>query len=199
TRRALNLLPERHFLRALVAQQLQECERLLALDKKLPAILKSDIQPADNQERLLLADLCRRYRKRYAAARFFSDAFAAEPKLADDLDKQFRYNAACSAALAAAGKGKDAGQLPDKVVLTLRRQALRWLRADLAAYARLAERDDPKLRQAVRQRLTHWLKDPDLASVRDREALDTLPDHERQQWGKLWADVDALHRKADGK
>jgi tetratricopeptide (TPR) repeat protein len=200
TRRALGLLPERDPLRARVAQQFQTCGRLLALDEKLPAFIKDDTQPADNRERLLLADLCQRYRKRHAAAvRFFTDAFAAEPKLADDLNQQHRYNAACSAALAAAGMGEDAGRLPDRVILTLRRQALRWLRADLAAYAKLAERDDPNLKQAVRQRLTHWLKDADLASVRDKDALNTLPDHERQEWGKLWEEVAALLKKADGK
>src|SRR5262249_34840481 len=88
------------------AQWVQQCERLLALDEKLPAIVKGDAQPADARERLQLAVLCQRYRKRHAAAaRFFSDAFAAEPELADDLGKQFRYHAACSAALAGSGQG----------------------------------------------------------------------------------------------
>jgi hypothetical protein len=78
---------------------------------------------------------------------------------------------------------------------TLRRQALAWLRADLAAYAQLAAPGDPKVKEAVRQQLAHWQQDPDLASVRDQEALGTLPDEERQQWGQLWGDVAALLKK----
>src|SRR5262249_13923066 len=85
TRRAFRLLPERHPLRAGATQQVQACERLLALDEKLPAVLKGEAQPADNRERLLLADLCLRYRKRYVAAvGFFTDAFAAESNLASN-------------------------------------------------------------------------------------------------------------------
>jgi tetratricopeptide (TPR) repeat protein len=200
TRRAHDLLPARDPLRARVAQQLQACERLLALDEKLPALLKRETQPADNRERLLLADLCQRYMERHAAAaRFFSAAFAAEPKLADDLGKQFRYHAACSAALAAAGKGLDAAPLDGKERARLRRQALTWLRADLAAWGKLLEKDPKGARAAVAKTLRHWQQDPDLAPVRAREALSKLPEHERTEWGKLWADVDALRKKARGK
>ena len=80
-----------------------------------------------------------------------------------------------------------------------RRQALRWLRADLAAYTQLAGRDDPKLKQAIRQRLGHWQKDADLAPVRDAEALNKLPGYERDVWRQLWADVDALRKKVGAK
>ena len=76
---------------------------------------------------------------------------------------------------------------------------MRWLRGDLAAYARLAGRGDPKLRQAARLRLTRWLKDADFASVRGEEALRRLPEHERQEWGRLWAEAAGLLRKVDGK
>ena len=41
-------------------------------------------------------------------------AFAADPNLADDPGSRHRYNAACSAALAAAGQGEDAAKLDDK-------------------------------------------------------------------------------------
>jgi hypothetical protein len=110
-----------------------------------------------------------------------------------------RTRRARAAALAAAGQGEDAGRLPERVVLTLRRQALRWLRADLAAYTQLAGRDDPKLKQAIRQRLGHWEQDADLAPVRDAEALNKLPDHERDAWRRLWADVAALGKKVEAR
>jgi hypothetical protein len=118
--------------------------------------------------------------------------FAAEPKLATDLNQQHRYNAACSAALAAAGQGEDTRRLPDKDVCMFRRWALDWLRADLKAYVPLAGQDNPAMKQVVQQRLAHWRRDPDLASVRDPKALDRLADHERAAWHALWRDVDEL-------
>jgi tetratricopeptide (TPR) repeat protein len=51
-----------------------------------------------------------------------------------------RYNAACSAVLAAAGKGADAAKLDAKQRAVLRRLALGWLQADLQAWTiRLAD------------------------------------------------------------
>jgi hypothetical protein len=38
--------------------------------------------------------------------------------------------------------------------------------------------------------MEHWLRDKDLASARDREALAKLPPEERQAWQALWAEVD---------
>jgi len=43
------------------------------------------------------------------------------------------------------------------------------------------------------------VSEPDLASVRDDKALAALPEKERQAWQKLWADVDALRKKAGGE
>ncbi|HKI37738.1 MAG TPA: hypothetical protein VKA46_38150 [Gemmataceae bacterium] len=51
----------------------------------------------------------------------------------------------------------------------------------------------------MRQRLAHWQHSADLASGRDRAALDKLPDDERQRWRLLWADVAALLKKVQEK
>jgi serine/threonine-protein kinase len=127
--------------------------------------------------------------------RFYADAFAAEPKLADDLRSGHRYNAACAAALAAAAKGEDAAKLADQERAKLRQQALDWLQADLAAWTNLAEKGPPQARMAVQQKLRHWQQDSDLAGVRG-DALARLPAAERDAWRKLWADVDALLKRA---
>jgi serine/threonine-protein kinase len=176
----------------------QQAEQFVALNDKLPAFLSGKAEPANASERVWLAQLCGHFKQRpAAAARFYADAFAADPKLADDLQQSHRYNAVCCAALAAAGQGQDAKNLPDKVPLMWRRQALGWLRADLAQYQKLAERPEPQAKQTVRQRLEHWQQDADLVSVRDKAALDKLPDNERQQWRQLWDDVAALLKKVE--
>jgi serine/threonine-protein kinase len=200
TRRCLDLLPADRPQQEFTSQQLRLCERLIPVEGKLPALLKGEARPRDAAERLALADLCRQYKRLYAAAtRFYAGAFAGQPKLADDPRQGHRYNAACAAALAAAGQGQDADQLDGKGRARLRRQALDWLRADLAAWARVVEKDPAQSRPELRRTLAHWQKDPDLAALRDQAALAKLPEAEREAWRKLWAEVRVLLRPAQGK
>src|SRR6266511_129723 len=185
-RKADQLLPNYPLFR----NNLRRTERWLELDRQLPALLAGKAKPSSPQEQVELARFCVSYKERYrTAVGFFADAFTAEPKLANELQTQHRYNAACAAALAFAGKGADAAKLDDKERGRLRQQALDWLRADLAAYTRFAEKGNPKTRQAVQQRLAHWHQDADLTPLRDEKALAALPEKERAAWQKLWAEV----------
>src|SRR5262249_32584645 len=107
------------------------------------------------------------------------------------------YNAACVAALAAAGQGEDAGSLDDAARAKLRSQALAWLRADLTGLGRLLDSGSPQARPAIVKTLRHWQKDADVASLRDEEALARLPEEERKAFARLWADVAALLKTAE--
>jgi tetratricopeptide (TPR) repeat protein len=177
-------------------QWVREAEQLIALDAKLPKVLKGEAQPTNTAEQLALARLSQEHKKLYAAAtRFYADAFTAEPKLADDLDAGTRYNAACAAALAGCGQGQDAVKLNDQERALLRRQALDWLRADLARYAAMVDKGPAQARAAVQKQLAHWQQDTDFAGVRGA-ALAKLPEAERPPWQKLWADVEALRQRA---
>jgi tetratricopeptide (TPR) repeat protein len=129
-----------------------------------------------------------------AAARFYAEAFAAHPKLADDLRFPNRYNAACSAALAGCGQGKDAAGIDDAERARVRRQALDWLRADLAAWCQLLEKDPDQARSRVQWALRIWQPDADFAGMRG-DALAKLPEAERQAWQQLWADVEKTLRE----
>jgi serine/threonine-protein kinase len=189
SREALELLPTGHPLRPLTLQQLRQSELLLKLDGKLPAVLQGDVQPADAKEELDLADLCQRYKKRYAAAvRFYQSAFAAGAALTS----QRAYNAACAAVLAAGGKGEDAVKLEAKEKSRLRQQAREWLRDALTSETERLEDADAKTRKAVQQSLQHWQQDADLASVRDPKALEQLPKAERVAWQQFWDEVEVL-------
>jgi serine/threonine protein kinase/tetratricopeptide (TPR) repeat protein len=182
------------------AQWVQQCERFVQLDGKLPAILSGKEQPADAAERIALAELCQLpCKKRYAtAARFYREAFAAEAKRADDRPSDARYDAACAAALAGCGQGVDADTLDTTARARLRQQALDWLRADRAAW-QVLEGDRSKAAPAVREKMQHWLQDTDFAGVRGPQALAKLPEAERSAWGKLWAEVEELFAQAGGK
>jgi tetratricopeptide (TPR) repeat protein len=181
------------------AEAVRGAELLAELDTKLPAVLKGEIQPSSPEQRINYGQVCKFKRLYHAATRFYEEAFAAKPELMEQTAPSHRYNAACYAALAVCGQGKDAERLPDKVIATLRRQALRWLRADLAHYAQLAQRNDPRAKGFVQQQLALWQQDADLASLRDPGALDRLPDDERAAWRRLWADVAALRQKVEEK
>jgi serine/threonine-protein kinase len=197
TARCLKLLPPEDSWRSFLSRQLRQCERLAAADEKLPAVLRGEADPAGAAECVALGQLCGQFKHlNAAAARFYAAAFAADPRLAADLPEQHRYNAACCAALAAAGQGEDTKNRPDKVAVMFRRQALGWLWADLTLYAQRAEGDGPA-RQFVRQSLAHWQRDDDLISVRDRRALDQLPEDERRDWTRLWEEVGRLLRQVD--
>jgi tetratricopeptide (TPR) repeat protein len=197
TQRALELLPEKHPLRPLVLRQLQWCNRLLALEEKLPEVLAGLVQPANNRERLDLIEVCRLQSRHVAAAKLYADAFAADAELADELKATHRCKAACCAVLVAAGQGVGADQLNDMERTQLRKQALDWLRADLNLWEKRLDGDKAEDRQATRNALQHWQKHADLASVRDAEGLKKLPAEEQEVWRKLWADVNALLQKAN--
>jgi hypothetical protein len=179
------------------AQWVRQAERMAALEGKLPAFLKGQYQPRDAGERLALAGVCQAKKLHAAAARLAAAAFAADPRLADDLPAAHRYAAACSAALAAAGQGEDAAKFDGKEKAGLRKQALAWLRADLTLRARQLETGNPAHRAAVQQTMKHWRQDRDLAGVRAAAALAKLPAEERAAWEELWADVAALMKKAE--
>src|SRR5262249_41590160 len=153
--------------------------------------LRGDQRPAGAAEWIELAQLCeRRYERLHAAAaRFYAKAFADDPKLAEDLQAAHRYNAACVAALAAAGQGKDAAGLEARERARLRGQALTWLRGDLAAWRRRLEKEPGRARPDMLRLLAHWQGDPDLAAVRGPAALSRLPKSERREWQTLWEEV----------
>jgi serine/threonine-protein kinase len=155
------------------------------------------IAHASAQACLKLAFMCYRKGLYAAAARGSAEAFAADPKLASDLQGRYRYSAACSASLAAAGRGEDAAGLDDKERARLRRHALDWLRADLALWTKQLESDKPAVRAVVPQALRHWQKDTDLAGIRDKTALAKLPNAEQTPFIQFWAEVAALLKKAE--
>jgi tetratricopeptide (TPR) repeat protein len=181
------------------AQWVRQCERLVELDGKLTGFLDGKATPASAAERIELAGLCCLKHRNGAAARFYEEAFAEQPKLAENLQAFHRYNAAGAAALAGCGQGKDVAGLDDKERARLRRLALDWLRADLEA--RRGQLKSWWLGAAgqARQAVRHALEAPDFAGVRGPEALARLPEAERQSWHRLWDDAADMLARAQSK
>jgi serine/threonine-protein kinase len=176
----------------------RQAERMVALEGRLPAVIRGDEKPRDAAESLEFAYFGYQMKRFGPSARLFAEAFQADPKLAEDRQTQNRYNAACSASLAAAGQGQDNPAPDDAAKTQFRQQAFGWLKAEHAAWTKQLASPASGAREQVAEVLQHWRKDPDLAGVREPDALAQFPEPERAAWRTLWADVEALLERAEG-
>jgi tetratricopeptide (TPR) repeat protein len=192
----------------------REAEALIL--PNLPAFLQGEFQPRDNDERLALLGICQFQGCYGAAARFYADAFAADPDLADHLTTECRYRAirdepfadrieslntecrylaARCAALAGCGLGKDGAKLSAEERARWRKQARDWLRADLAAWAKTLDSGSQADRDLAKKMFTYWQVEPDLAGLRELKALDELPADERKDCLALWDEVGVVLKR----
>jgi hypothetical protein len=167
----------------------RQCRQLLAVDGKLKAFLAGKEFQADAATQVLMARVAHRpvHRLYLTAVGLYRHAFTRQPSLADS----HRYHAACAAALAGTGQGKDDASLDNTGRAEMRYSALAWLYEDLSAHTRQLALG-PVVASRSRQALLHWQMDRDLAAVRDPAALHKLPEAEQVAWRNLWAQVDAL-------
>ena len=167
------------------------------VDAKLAKVLKGELQPANVNERLALAQMCQKYKGLYRAVfQFYADAFAEQPTLAEDLQAGLRYNATCAAALAGCGQGKDAAELDDKEKRRLRDEARVWLRAELELLDKQYRAGNLAGVYLLEERVGLAQEDPNFKGVRD--SLDSLPESEQAAWRKHWADTYKLLKKVRG-
>jgi serine/threonine-protein kinase len=174
------------------AEWVRVAERRAAQEANLPALLDGKVEPKDNAERVEYAIMAQIKKYHHAAANLFADAFAADPKLAEE--PGYLFDSANSPVLAAAGRGEDGAQLDEGERVRMRELALVWLRADLGLYAKKLETGKPEDRAAVQDALRKWQEEPDLASIRDPAALALLSAEEKDAFGRLWADVAEILR-----
>jgi hypothetical protein len=106
--------------------------------------------------------------------------------------------AARAAARAGAGEGGADPRPTDAERAEFRGLARAWLTADLAASRRRLAAD-PQAGPDVAKALKSWHQDPDLAGIRDPQALAKLPEAAQKNWRTFWAEVDALIQKAEAK
>jgi serine/threonine-protein kinase len=164
----------------------RDAEAYVEREPLLRAVREKQATPVSPAEYVLFARMCRYTDHPAAAARLSGEALARWERMADDpTAKSFRHDAACAAALAGCGLGKDAPQ-DEGTRRTLRRRALGWLKADLDARVQEA-RGKPQAEQTMRRTLRTWQQRVDLAPVRDPAGLARLPEDERKEWEDFWA------------
>lgn len=105
-----------------------------------------------------------------------------------------RYSLASALAMKL-GKASAAGARSDSPEQSrVRREALDALRAGLALYAEQVTSGSLQQREAAQQEMGMWLREPDLACVRDAAALADLPADEQAAFAQHWADMAALNK-----
>ncbi len=189
---ALEALPEGDPRHAYVVQLMERCDRERAAVRRLSSVVQGVEKPIDGAEGVDLARLALRTGRYAAACELYADAFTVAPALAADPGSGDRYNAACAAALVAAGRDPDVGAAPEDVRARWRKLALDWLREDLLSWVAVADQGAGPRLGALRETLDHWRTDPDLATLREPGDLERLPASEREACGAIWADLDAL-------
>jgi serine/threonine-protein kinase len=190
-RRGLDLMPRTDMkFRPNLERLLQRCQRLRMLEGRLPGVVRGKDRPAA-ADCLELAELALVHKHYATAARLYAEALAATPGLTADLRVGHRYNAARAAALAGCGQGDDVSGLAEQERAKLRKQARDWLRLDLAACAQKADAGTVVERIQAQKTLAPWRDDPDLAGLRDADALERLPPAERLECRALWDDLAA--------
>jgi hypothetical protein len=158
---------------------------------------RAKLRPTNPVEQLAFAQVAYDKKRFAEAASLWAEALKTDTKLGDDLNASLRYRAACAAALTVAGQGEDAAGLDDDERIRLRKQALDWLRNDLALRSEQIESGQTARRAEARKELTHWQQDTDLAGIRDEAPLANLPEAERKEWHALWGEVRALLMRAE--
>jgi serine/threonine-protein kinase len=186
-------LPATEAARRAQRRQLDLCDTLLSVAVVLPAILAGKERPTKVATQRALAEWCLKHKRLPAtAARFYDTALSAQPSLVNDLEVGNRFHAACAAALAGCGLGKDAATLDDQRRAALRKQALDWLTAEYKAWAQRHRLGKPGDRTTAATAVRAWQHNEDLAGVRDEQALARFPPDEQRAWQTLWANVTTL-------
>ena len=118
------------------------------------------VDSANGEELLVLANFCLFKLRAPTAARLYSDAIEATPKLVSE-----RYNAACAAALAGTNADTEAAALDEKEKACWRRQALDWLRQKLEQHRKTLASGPVERPWQIQETLAYWRRDPDLVGV----------------------------------
>jgi tetratricopeptide (TPR) repeat protein len=167
-----------------IAQQLAECERYLALERRLPALLAGTEQVAEARDLLCVADLCHlRLENPVAAVRFYEKGLKADLDRKGDQLARTQFQAACTALAAAANSPAD--KEGEAARASFRKQALAWLQAAWTQVQRGQE--EARLARATMQ--ARCRLEAGLAGVRAPFALANLPAEERHAWEKFWREV----------
>ncbi len=163
----------------------------MGLLRRLPGLLGGEDQPRDNTERLEFAKLCGEAGLADAGARLYGESIFADSRIAEDRVLRPRCYGAFLAAWAGSGETRDDPPPDEAERARLRRQALEWLRGELRTWTPWLKGGRSGERRDAVAALRGWMNTHELAGVREPEALEALPEEERETWRAFWREVEA--------
>lgn len=162
---------------------------LLERERQLMDVLSGREEVTPHRRRQL-ASVCLLTKRYSDAVRFYEEAFAAEPALADDILSQVRLEAASAAVMTAE-------QLSDPHERgRLLNSAVAWLRADLNVWSGMLAAGRENERQAVLRGIYPWRWEPRLASIRETDGLRGWPAEQQALCRTFWREVETLIARA---
>jgi hypothetical protein len=156
---------------------------------RLRNVLRGDLRARDNEDRLELIRHCDLYRWAGGAAKLYEEALAADPNLGPIRGELPCWQAARHAVLAGTGASEDDPPLDDAEKTRLRWRALDWMREEMNARAAQLASGRPEARRRAADFFGRYQNDPNMAGVRDPEAIDALLPDEREAWRAFWREV----------
>lgn len=169
-----------------IATDLARFERALELDRQISDYRMGKYVTEDALEWLQMAGRCESYHKDYQTAlKLCREAIGRQKKASEGC-----FLVGADVALKCAyfdTKTPDAD-----TQLALRKQAFVWMQTGV----RIA-RDavGASMKESVQFVTDYFLTGKSFAPIRDEPALSQLPEPERKEWQKLWADIAALQKK----
>ncbi len=160
---------------------IQTTREMQALFILLPDVLQENGERVSLQQHINLARVCHEIRRYTDTVRLYTQILGRNPTAIP------RFAIAHAAVRAANGEGVNPPTPTERPAL--RRQALEWLRSDLATFEKAIANQPFFIKQEVKKMLEKWLSSPDLASVRDADELAKLTKGEQQEWNAFWTDV----------
>ena len=189
--KALELIPkDDDSLRASVLYRLKRYSSLWSLEARLPAFVDGTATPTDAAEWCDAGSLFLLGGDGARAFAFFARSVDTEPPEPISYARTRRFAAACGAV--AAGKlAFDHGE-DEQARSDYNRQALSWLRAELAAWTEAVSSSDVSVRADVDRSLRRMQNTPDLEPVRAEALLARMAPSEAAEWRSLWRDAAEL-------
>jgi tetratricopeptide (TPR) repeat protein len=190
-------IPDTNKQKRLLQVQLNEYVAWVKLADRLEHVLLGEDRILGPEDQIALGRICLFFKHLYVnAGVFYAEAFGARPELANDVRNNNRFDAACAAALAGTGQGDDVAALQERDKQVWRERARHWLEEDLAQWNKLAASDNPDDRAMTRAAMFRWKQERYLVGIRNKDALQKLPEGERDVLQKLWDDVDVVLKRA---
>jgi len=166
---------------------LGRCRRATELQELAPDALSGAKMPDAPEDRFVFADILRGQHRCRRAVEICLDLLNSKSIDAIDPLGFNRYDVACIAVQAGCGHDMDVAQMSTQEMADMRREGLLLLRSALEVFNKRATTDVQRRYMAGLMR--GWFRDPDLAGVRNADALEKLPAAERDQWRTFWGDV----------